>query len=401
MKKKLLWITLILIGALLAWQIITRINQRKSSESKPGGDRGAAGIAVETAAVSYRDLSDVGSFAGNLVPRSSFLLAPRVAGQLLRLRAEVGQSVSKGQLVAELDDRIFKLELDKAKATVAVARAQAEQAASALSLSELEYDNQRQLYDKGYISRSQFDQANAQLQSDRSRDNVAKATLNSALAALSAAEIQLSYTKVTAQWEGGPATRTIGERLADEGALLASGTPIYRLMDISSLIAEADVVEKDYTRIKAGQAVQVSSDPYPGETFTGKVLRKAPLLAESSRQAKVEIEIPNPSQKLKPGMFARASITFATKQNVQTVPTSALTKFSGQEGVFLVDKSTRVAEFVPLEIGIRGTEYTEVISPELQGEVVVLGQDMLDDGSKVTLPEDAKAGKPQDNRGTR
>jgi RND family efflux transporter MFP subunit len=181
-----------------------------------------------------------------------------------------------------------------------VSRAQAEQAANALRLAELEFDNQRQLFEKGYISRSQFAQANAQLISDRSKDNVAKASLNSALAAQSAAEIQLSYTRITADWEGGPATRIIGEKLADEGALLSSGSPVFRIMDISSLIAVIDVIEKDYTRIKLGQSVKVSSDSYPGEEFGGKVLRQAPQLSESSRQARIEIEVPNSSQKLKP-----------------------------------------------------------------------------------------------------
>jgi len=307
--------------------------------------------------------------------------------------------VSRGQLVAELDDRVFRLELEKARSSVAVSRAQAEQAANALRLAELEFDNQRQLFEKGYISRSQFDQANAQLISDRSKDNVAKASLNSALAAHSAAEIQLSYTRITADWEGGPATRIIGEKLADEGALLSSGSPVFRIMDISSLIAVIDVIEKDYTRIKLGQSVKVSSDSYPGEEFSGKVLRQAPQLSESSRQARIEIEVPNSGQKLKPGMFARVQVTYAIKKDVLSVPTAALTKFSDKEGVFLVEKGNREARFVALEIGIRGLDYVEVLSPALEGEVVVLGQDLLDDGSKVSLPADAKSSEQTQKRG--
>jgi len=399
MKKKYLWLILVLIVGLLTWQIITRVRQKQSSDKPSGPERGASAIAVETAPAAYRDLSDIGSFSGNLEPKSSFLLAPRVTGQLRKLHVNIGQTVSRGQLVAELDDRVFRLELEKARSSVAVSRAQAEQAANALRLAELEFDNQRQLFEKGYISRSQFDQANAQLISDRSKDNVAKASLNSALAAHSAAEIQLSYTRITADWEGGPATRIIGEKLADEGALLSSGSPVFRIMDISSLIAVIDVIEKDYTRIKLGQSVKVSSDSYPGEEFSGKVLRQAPQLSESSRQARIEIEVPNSGQKLKPGMFARVQMTYAIKKDVLSVPTAALTKFSDKEGVFLVEKGNREARFVALEIGIRGLDYVEVLSPALEGEVVVLGQDLLDDGSKVSLPADAKSSEQTQKRG--
>lgn len=401
MKKVYVWIALTLVVGLIGWQVITRIKDRKGTGAGSGRERGSAEIAVEIAPVLRQDISEVASFGGNLIPRSSFLLAPRVSGQLLRLHAEVGQSISRGQLVAELDDRIFKLELEKARAAVAVARAQAEQSASALSLSEIEFDNQRQLFDKGYLSRFQYDQAAAQLQSDRSKDSVARAALNSANAALSAAEIQLSYTKITADWTGGASTRVVGERLADEGATLNAGIPIYRLMDITSVIAETDVVEKDYTRIKPGQSVIITADSYPGESFQGKVLRMAPLLAESSRQAKVEIEIANSSYRLKPGMFVRTAITYATKRDVLTVPIAALTRFSGNEGVFHVDEETKVARFVPLEIGIRGTEFAEVISPMLEGSVVVLGQDLLDDGSKVLLPGDENNANQRNRRGAR
>lgn len=398
MKKTYVWIILALVLGLLAWQVIARIQQKKGGDTRPGRERSTSATAVETAPVLYRDLSEIGSFGGNLEPKSSFLLAPRVGGQLKRLHAEVGQKIAKGQLVAELDDRVFKLELEKAQAAVAVARAQAEQAASALSLTELEFGNQRQLFEKGFISRSQFDQANAQLVSDRSRDNVAKAALNSALAAQSAAEIQLSYTKITADWDGGPATWIIGEKLADEGALLTAGTPVYRIMDISAVIAVIDVIEKDYTRVIIGQSVIVSSDSWPGEEFSGKVVRKAPLLSETSRQARIEIEVNNRSQSLKPGMFARVLVTYQTKKDVQTVPLTALTKFSGKEGVFMVAKGSREANFRALEIGIRGLEHVEVISPVLEGDVVVLGQDLLDDGSKVSLPGDEEP-RQQKSRG--
>ncbi len=92
-------------------------------------------------------------------------------------------------------------------------------------------------------------------------------------------------------------------------------------------------------------------------------------------------------------------MTYAIKKDVLSVPTAALTKFSDKEGIFLVEKGSREARFVALEIGIRGLDYVEVLSPALEGEVVVLGQDLLDDGSEVSLPTDAKSSEQTQKRG--
>jgi len=174
---------------------------------------------------------------------------------------------------------------------------------------------------------------------------------------------------------------------------LNSGSPLVSVLDIGTLVAEIDVIESDYARVKVGQPASISSDSWPGEEFSGRIARVAPMLKEESRQARVEIEVANPGLKLKPGMYARARITWQIKPQATAVPSAAIYKHKGEEGVFLVDKASSKVSFIPVEKGIVTTKYVEILSPALSGEVVTLGQDQLDDGREIILPGAEKKGK--------
>jgi RND family efflux transporter MFP subunit len=204
---------------------------------------------------------------------------------------------------------------------------------------------------------------------------------------LNSAEIQLSYTKVKAEWNDPGNYRVIGEKFIDEGSMLTATTPIVSMLDITTMIAVIDIIESDYAKVKVGEVAQITSDSYPDQVFTGKIARIAPLLDEASRQARVEIEIPNPQSLLKPGMYARVQIIFAQKKNATVIPAAALCMNKKVQGVFLVDLQTKKVKFVEVKTGIQNNDYIEVISPQLSGVVVTLGQDQLDDGKSITLPK--------------
>jgi len=371
--KKYLWLVIVvaLLGLLFAW----RLCSGKDKDAQQGG--GPQAVAVETAPVEVMDLEDSATFSGNLRAANSYILAPKVAGQLVQLNVNIGDTVSRGQVIAVLDDVIFRQEFNKAKANL-------EQAASAMAEKALEQS--RTLLAKSYIPQSEFDRVNAQYISEQAKYQVA-------LAGKNAAETQLANTRVKADWSGGGSARVIGERFADAGQLLNSGSPLVSVLDIGTLVAEIDVIESDYARVKVGQPASISSDSWPGEEFSGRIARVAPMLKEESRQARVEIEVANPGLKLKPGMYARARITWQTKPQATAVPSAAIYKHKGEEGVFLVDKASSKVSFIPVEKGIVTTKYVEILSPALSGEVVTLGQDQLDDGREIILPGAEKKGK--------
>jgi len=375
----------VIIGA---WLVLKK---GKTAETPTRG--GQAGVAVVTAFSEPRDLEETGIFTGNLLPRSSYIVAPKISGQLSRLHVNIGQIVGKGQLLAELDDRLIRQELEKAKAAVEIAEANLEQSSNALLLATEELERNRMLLQRSFISQTEFDAINARFIAEKSKSNIAQASLNSAIAAQNSAQLQLSFTRITADWADSATHRVIGERFADEGSQLTAGNPILSLMDISSVIARVDVIEKDYQRIRIGQPARLKLDSYPGEIFQGKVLRIAPMLKENTRQATVEIDIPNPGTRLKPGMFARVEIDYQIRRQVNAVPTTAITKRDGIEGVFVVDQDDRTVQFVAVQTGIKNLDYVEIVSPEINSEVVTLGHDLLEDGRKISTEQDLKVDK--------
>ncbi len=216
-------------------------------------------------------------------------------------------------------------------------------------------------------------------------------------ATLKAADVRLSYTKVQAFWEDGDEPRVVGERFVDEGALLQVNEPIVSILENNTLIALVYVIERDYQKIKVAQQSVVTTDAYPDKTFTGSVVRIAPMLKESSRQARVEIEVPNPEQLLKPGMFVRAKIEFARHDNAMLIPFTALVRREDKEGIFIADLNNLKARFVPVTTGIINGELVEVIEPKISGLVVTLGNHLLEDGSDIILPEKKDSEKVPQN----
>jgi RND family efflux transporter MFP subunit len=204
------------------------------------------------------------------------------------------------------------------------------------------------------------------------------------------AKVRLSYTRIRVPENRAANDRVVGERYVDEGAMLAPNTPIVSILDIGTLIAVINVIERDYPKIQPRLEALISTDAFPGQTFSGKVVRIAPLLMEKSREARIEIKISNDQWLLKPGMFVRVQIEFKQHENVTVVPIAALVKRNGQQGVFEVDRKEKKAHFVPVELGIVNGTRAEILNPPLSGAVVTLGQHLLEDGSKIILPDEIR-----------
>ena len=138
--------------------------------------------------------------------------------------------------------------------------------------------------------------------------------------------------------------------------------------------------------MQIGLDAVAKTDAFPGKAFSGKIVRVAPLLKETSREARVEIEIPNHGGLLKPGMFTRVHIEFDQHDNATVVPLDALVKRNGEEGVFVADLEERKAYFLPVIPGIFNGNRAEIVSPSLSGYVVTLGHHLLEDGASIILP---------------
>ena len=383
MKKALgIFIVLALVG-LLGWQV----HQRTSTSLKRSKrERRSVAVAVEVAPVQRTTIRDIGLFTGSLVPKSYFVVAPKIAGRLEKLLVNIGDRVKRGQLIAVLDDEEYAQQVEQARAELEVAKANVEERRSMLDVAQREFERAQALRRKKIASESELDAAQAQFKAQDAKYKVALAQVTQKEAALKATKVRLSYTQIRVSWEDGDEPRIAGERFVDEGAMLKANAPIVSILDIHSLIAVIHVIERDYSKVRGGQQAVMTTDAFPGRTFTGKVVRVAPLLKEASRQARVEIEVPNRNRLLKPGMFIRVQIELTRHDDATVVPVAALTKRNNQQGVFLADTQNMKAHFIPVTLGIVNAELAEVIKPSLSGSVVAVGHHLLEDGSSITLP---------------
>ena len=117
----------------------------------------------------------------------------------------------------------------------------------------------------------------------------------------------------------------------------------------------------------------------------------APLLEEATRVAQMEIAVNNESHLLKPGMFAHIFVVLDEKSNTQVIPTTALVRRNGNEGVFMVKDGESVAHLITIDSGIVTQQKIEVLEPKLDGMVVTLGHHLLEDGGSVLLPQSQDA----------
>jgi RND family efflux transporter MFP subunit len=378
---------LIVISIILAIIFFWKVGKTIIKSSDLRGFRQPA-VAVEISPIENGVIRDVGQFSGTLIPKSQFVVAPKVSGKLKKLYVNIGDRVYRGQIVAQLDDEEYLQQVAQAEADLKVAKANFEETKSALELARKELERAETLHKKGILSDAQFDSVRAQFQAQEAKFKVAEAQVANREAALETAKVRLSYTKIIATWETGGDVRYVGERFVDEGALLSVNTPIISIIEIQPITCVIYATDKDYFRIKIGQDVSVSSSVFPDKKFYGKVVRLAPLLKETSRQARVEIDIENGEGLLKPGMFVNAEIEFGRREKAKIVPFSAIVSRGNSQGIFLADIQNKKAIFKPVKVGIIEGERAEILEPsDISGSVVVLGQHLLQDGMGIILPE--------------
>ncbi|HUT61085.1 MAG TPA: efflux RND transporter periplasmic adaptor subunit [Phycisphaerae bacterium] len=386
-KAVIIVLVVVAVAGVIGWRVHAALVRQQG----PGRGRGARAVPVEAQLIGRRTVRDVAEFTGTLLPRSQFIVAPKVSGRLEKLQANIGDAIRNGDLIAVLDSAEYVQQEAQARAELEVARASLAESRSALDVAARELKRVQELREQKVASESELDEADARHRAAEARYEVVQAQIKREEAARQAAQARLDYTRIHVSWEDGNDPRAVAERFVDEGAMLRANDPIISVVDISSVLAVIHVIERDYPDIRIGQTVTVTTDAYEGREFTGRIVRRAPVFKEESRQARVEVDMPNPQGLLAPGMYVRARIEFAKRENATVVPASAILTRDGRRGVFLVDSQNRKAKFVPLEIGIVEGDWAEVLQPPLDGMVVTLGHHLLSEGVSVVVTQTASA----------
>jgi RND family efflux transporter MFP subunit len=374
----------LLVAGIFGWLVLQRIDEQNASSAQSGGV--AKTVPVEVAAVQRGPMELKRTFSGALEARAQFVVAPKVGGRVERLYVNLADAVTRGQIVAELDNDEYVQAVAQARSNLAVAQANAAGSQSALEIATRERERMQTLRQRGMVSEAQFDTARATQLDKQSQLAVARALVNKAESELKSANIRLGYTKVTADWRAGSDRRTVAERLVDEGQTVAPNGPLLRIVELDPVIAVIYVAERDYARLDSGQTAALTTDAFPAQRFEGRIERIAPVFREASRQARVELIVANKALLLKPGMFVRATVVLDRIANATQVPEQALTSRNGENGVFVVNADGKSVSWRKVEVGIREDGRVQVTGEGVAGQVVVLGQQLLEDGSPVTLP---------------
>lgn len=321
-------------------------------------------VPVETVRPRRSDMVTRHDGTATLQAEADAEVVARVGGAVLRVAAEEGQRVRAGELLATIDPRQLRLELAQARAQ--------------LDKVENDYRRQLELHEKGLIAAGAFEGSRFELAQRHATWELAR--------------LQLSHTELRAPFDG-----IVAERHIRIGQNLAAGTTAFRVVNSSRLRAELHAPERQLSRLRPGQPVQISVDALPGRQYTARVARIAPTIDARTATFKLTVELNNDVGELKPGMFARVSVVFEQRSNVLSIPAAALLENSREPTVFVVNNGLAAPRRVSLGLSHDGR--VEIVNGLRDDEqVVISGQNSLKPGLGVRVVALAAAGNPTDVR---
>jgi RND family efflux transporter MFP subunit len=359
----------------------------------PGGPGGGGmprvPMTVELGAAKKGDVQAHLTVVGNLIGLQTVDIAPRTGGRLLSVNVQLGDPVRRGQVLAKVEDREIVEQVRAAEASQEVAKATIRQREADLKVAELNFDRSKNLFSRQLLAKQALDDAESRYLAAVAQFDLSKAQLSQNDARLQELRINLQHTSVTSPVDG-----FVGKRSVDPGAMVNTNTAIASVVDISRLKLVVNVVEKDLRMVTAGDVGIVEVDAYPGEKFNGRIARVAPVLDPATRTASIEIEIPNTDYRLKPGMYARISLTVDERKNTLVAPKNAVIDFESKRGVW-VPNDERRAQFVPVTLGIESPEQVEILAGLKEGDrFVTTGAAAVRNNDQLIIAGEGGAGGP-------
>ncbi|WP_042689800.1 efflux RND transporter periplasmic adaptor subunit [Azospirillum sp. B506] len=317
--------------------------------AKPPG--GAPPMPVEATQVRIGTVERTVTAVGSLLSNESVVVRPEIAGRISEIAFKEGQRVTKGTVLVRLDDAIARATLAQAQASIAFSRAELSRA------DQLVRQNTGPLRNR--------EQAAAKLLADEAAVQLAKA--------------QLDKQVVTAPFDG-----VLGLRKASVGDFVQAGKDIVNLEDIDTLKLDFRVPEMFLPAVKVGQTVKVAVDAFGGRSFDGTVYAIDPLVDVNGRALAIRARVPNPDGSLRPGLFARVSLTLTTVPDAVLIPEQAIVAFGKDQFVFkVVDGKVAQTRVV---LGERRNAEVEIAKGLAPGDMVVTaGQLKIRDGVPVTV----------------
>ena len=314
------------------------------SEDKAGTAQQAK-VQVKIAKVTSEDIPQTETYTATVESDVKNNIAPNTPYRIEKIYVDVGDNVRKGQVLVQLDAnnlQQLKLQVENQK---------------------IEFNRTSQLYQVGGASKTEYD--NAKLQLDVLSTQLKQLMQNTQLVA--------------------PISGVVTARNYDSGDMYSNTNPILTIEQTNPVKVMVNISEVYYKQVFKGMPVDIQLDAYEGETFYGKVTIVYPTIDQSTHTFPVEVTISNPDQKVRPGMFARATVNFGDKNHV-LVPDEALVKQIGAGDRYVYVYKGGKVSYNKVELGKHiGTKY-EILSGVNPGDdVVIAGQSRLANGKEVEV----------------
>lgn len=379
MSKILVRGLVLLILLTVAGGVIWSLMQRSPAPAKPATPVAAVPptlefLAQEVVTASPMEIRQTLSLSGSLRAVDIATVKARVPADVRQVLVREGESVRAGQIVVVTDGTEYEARVAQARGNLDAARAQ-------LEIATKTRDNNRVLVEKGFISRNAFDNAESQYAA-------AAANVAAARGAMNIVQKSLNDTIIRTPISGLVAARYVqpGEKVSPDNKLLD-------IVNLQKMELEAAVPTSDIAQIVVGQQVSLRIEGLP-ETFDGKVVRVNPSTQAGSRSVLVYVQVANPKNVLRVGMFAEAQLVLKAKQGVLALPQSAVRKDT--QGAFVYTIADGQLNKTPVTVGIdcrSNDEYlTEIISGlDFGAQVIRTDMGNLQTGTRVRVAAPAAA----------
>ncbi len=361
---------------------------------------GTPPVQYKTVTVDRGPITAIVTATGTVNPVISVQVGSQVSGKIAELSADFNSVVTKGQVLARIDQQPFQARVSQARAAVKSAKGNLAKSKIMAAQRKLERDRMAALRPQAFVSQADLDLAETNYRDAEANVEVLQAILDQAEATLASAELDLGYTTIYS-----PVNGIVVSRNVDVGQTVAASfqTPTLFVIaqDLTQMQVDANVSEADIGGVAEGKPANFRVDAYPKQFFEGIVtqVRNAPINIQNVVTYDVVITVDNRELKLKPGMTANVTIVKASKENPLRVPNGAL-RFR-MPNVPIDKKSTRVwlldqenkPHQVEVATGIADSLFTEVVEGPLnEGDRVIISIETPEEQAQKKLPPGFDAG---------
>lgn len=377
---------LLLLSGAIALFFLEISARTETDKSKPE-DNGRKITKVEVTKAVQKDLIRTISLPAYIEPLYKATLYAKEAGYLKWIKVDIGDRVEEGEVIALIDIPEMDEEYNQVKAKLRGAQANYKKAEADFELQKQIYQRIRDIWETEprAIAKQDVDVAKAKYELARAQINNEKAKIDNATADMKRLKALLEYGKIKAPFAG-----VITERFVDRGALVQDATsdidvtPVVIIMHTDTVRVFIDVPEPDVPFVEKGDEAALVVDALPGRDFTSTVTRFSYVLSPDTRTMKTEIDIQNPDNILRPGMFGNVILNLDVIEDAITVPADAIAVEKNNKFVYKV--SDGKVEKVQIETGIDDGIRVEVVKGLTGNEdIIVKGKNAISDGDRVEV----------------